>query len=200
MLARPVVFLAFAVAAPLQAATLQHDLFDRPALEALKPVAGAAVKTASPPPVPPEWKPELRAIIRGGGSPMVNVEGRIVQMGQEIEGYRLVELQEREATFVKDKVRHTLVLKGVKAADAPSPVTTPAEPAPVAAKQPGPPTAAASTPEAAVASRKAVEPAPGAVKPAEQRPPEPRPFGALKTSDIVFNPARGASASERSRE
>lgn len=107
-------------AAPGHAAGLQHDLFARPALEALKPGQSQSVKTVTPAIPPPEWKPELRAIIAGAGTAIVNVEGRIVQMGQEMDGYRLVEVQERRAIFVKDKVRYTLLLNAVKGADAPT--------------------------------------------------------------------------------
>ena len=139
---------AFAAAAPAavgsHAASLQHDIFARPPLEALKPEGAQPVKTVTPALPPPEWKPELRAIITGGGTAMVNVEGRIVQMGQEIDGYRLVEVHQRRATFVKDKVRYTLALGEVRApgaaaaapAVAPAPASAPANAAP-----PAPPTA-----------------------------------------------------------
>ena len=150
---------------------LQHDLFARPALEALKPSSGAPVKTLTAPPPPPEWQPELRAIIRGAASAMVNVEGRIVQMGQEIDGYRLVELHDRTATFVKDKVRYSLVLKPLKAG----------EPAP-----PAPAKAAAEAPPA---------------RTAEAAPGEPRGLGALKLSDVISSPlVTRAEAADRRRE
>jgi hypothetical protein len=125
--------LACAVAAGsgTHAASLQHDLFERPPLEALKPVQPQTVKTVTPAPPPAEWKPELRAIITGSGTAMVNVEGRIVQMGQEIDGYRLAEVRERHATFIRDKVRYTLYLNPVRAADAP-PVAVKAADAPSA--------------------------------------------------------------------
>jgi hypothetical protein len=104
-------------AATTESTALQHDLFARPPLEALKPAQPEPVKTITPAAPPPEWKPELKAVITGGGTAMVNVEGRIVQMGQEMDGYRLVEIQERRATFVKDKVRYTLHLNAVVKAD-----------------------------------------------------------------------------------
>jgi hypothetical protein len=106
-----------------QGASLQHDLFARPPLEQLKQEQPQTVKTVAAAPVP-EWKPELKAIITGGGTALVNVEGRIVQMGGEIDGYRLVEVRERRAIFVRDKVRYTLVLNAVKAADGQSGTAT----------------------------------------------------------------------------
>jgi hypothetical protein len=122
--------LAFALAfVASQASALQHDLFARPALEVLKPATPTSVKSVTPSP-PPDWKPELRAIIAGDGSAIVNVEGRIVQMGQDIEGYRLVEVKERQATFARDKVRYTLFLKPVNSAEATPAPSRSAQPAP----------------------------------------------------------------------
>ena len=155
-----------ASAAPVHAAGLQHDLFARPPLEALKPEQPQSVKTVTPAIPPPEWKPELRAIIAGAGTAIVNVEGRIVQMGQEMDGYRLVEVQERRATFVRDKVRYTLLLNAVKGADAP----------------------------AGSGSAKAAEPTTGsdAVKGGENRSLKggdtPAGLGSLKTSDVLGDP------------
>lgn len=106
-------------------ATLQHDLFARPTLEELKPRQSQTVKTMTATIPTPDWKPELKAIITGGGTAIVNVEGRILHMGQEIDGYRLVEVQERRAIFVRNKTRHTLVLNAVKAANAPGGATSP---------------------------------------------------------------------------
>jgi hypothetical protein len=148
------------------AATLQHDLFARPALESLKPVQSEPVKTVKPVP-PSEWKPELRAIITGGGSTIVNVEGRIVQIGQEIDGYRLIEVKDRRATFVKDKVRYTLDLSEVKGAGAPAAALS----APAVA--PAPPAAAPSAPAAPTAP-----PAPSAQS-------GPSGMGSVKAFDVL---------------
>jgi hypothetical protein len=104
------------VLASAYAASLQHDIFERPPLETLKPSKSELVKPVKPP--LPEWKPELRATITGGGAAMVNVDGRIVQIGQDIEGYRLIEVGDRTATFVRDNVRHTLHLNEIKPASA----------------------------------------------------------------------------------
>lgn len=154
------VVLSFSLAAivaatpQLYAATLRHDLFSRPSLETLKPAQPEPVKALTPPappPKPPEWKPELTAIISGGGSALVNVEGRILRIGQELDGYRLVEVQERQAIFVKDKVRYTLVLNHTKAKRTPTdsvkPAAAPAAPAPVLAPALALPPQAASAPD-----------------------------------------------------
>jgi hypothetical protein len=98
------------------AAGPQHDVFERPKPRALKQQESESVKTPKAPPAPIEWKPELRAIIRGGDTAWVNVEGRIVQVGQDMDGFRLINVEERRAVFVKDELRYTLDLREIKAA------------------------------------------------------------------------------------
>ena len=167
---------ALAAAAPAcvgsHAAGLQHDLFARPALQALKPEQPQSVKTVAPAPPPPEWKPELKAIITGGGTAMVNVEGRIVQMGQEIDGYRLVEVEERRATFVRDKVRYTLLLNAVRSAEAPS---------------------GSATAPAGGAVKPADAPAGSEIKAGGT----PAGLGTLRTSDVLREPAAAQTESAR---
>jgi hypothetical protein len=102
-------------ALPAHAAGPQHDVFERPKPRTLKQQDAETVKTLKPAPAPIEWKPELRALISGGETAWVNVEGRILQVGQDIDGFRLVEVQERSAVFVKDNARYTLDLPAVKA-------------------------------------------------------------------------------------
>ena len=102
---------------------------------------------------------------------MVNVEGRIVQMGQEMDGYRLIEVQDRTATFVRDKVRYTLALKAIVGA------------------------------EAAPAAPKAAEAPPAGSRPADSSPPAPRGLGTLRTSDVISSPiASRAEGADRRRE
>lgn len=93
----------------------QHDVFERPKPRVLKQQEAESVKTQKPL-APVEWKPELKAIIQGGGNAWVNVEGRILQVGQDMDGFRLVAVEERRAFFLKDEVRYTLDLRDVKAA------------------------------------------------------------------------------------
>ena len=42
--------------------------------------------------------------------PMVNVDGVILEIGEEIDGFRLVEVREYEAVFVRDGARRTLIM------------------------------------------------------------------------------------------
>ncbi len=48
-----------------------------------------------------DWQPRLRATMRFGSGAMVNVDGDIIAIGEEITGFRLLEVQERMAIFVK---------------------------------------------------------------------------------------------------
>jgi hypothetical protein len=103
------------------AAGPQHDVFERPKPRLLKQHQAETVNAEKPAPAPVEWKPELRAIISGGGTAWVNVEGRILKVGQDMDGFRLVEVQERRAVFVKDDVRYALDLQPVKGASRATP-------------------------------------------------------------------------------
>lgn len=91
-------------------AGLRHDPFARPNL-ALAPASAAQ---ASEVPAK-EWKPQLRAVVVAGKSSMVNVEGTIVSLGGQIDGFRLTSVEERKAVFMKDGARVELTLGGEKA-------------------------------------------------------------------------------------
>ena len=60
--------------------------------------------------VPPPWSPELRGTLVSPWGPMVNVDGVILEIGEEIDGFRLVEVREYEAVFVRDGARRTLIM------------------------------------------------------------------------------------------
>lgn len=92
----------------------------RPADGAPAPQAAAtsAAAPASPPPAPiaaTEPLPVLRALLRGGSRPMANVDGRLLEIGESIDGLRLVEIGEYSAVFVKGRQRIELALGGAAA-------------------------------------------------------------------------------------
>lgn len=89
---------------------LRHDPFARPDL-ALAPAAAAQ----SAEPAPKEWKPQLRAVIVAGKSSLVNVEGTIVPLGGQIDGYRLTRVEDRTAVFMKNGERVELTMSGERA-------------------------------------------------------------------------------------
>ena len=51
------------------------------------------------------WKPRLRATMRSGNGAMVNIDGDVIAIGEEINGFRLLEVQERSAVFSKNGER-----------------------------------------------------------------------------------------------
>lgn len=84
---------------------LRHDPFARPTLAASAP--SAAASAAQPEPL---WQPVLSAVMVAGDKSLVNVDGFVVQVGQEINGYRLVQVTETGAVLVKKKQRLELKL------------------------------------------------------------------------------------------
>jgi hypothetical protein len=174
------------------AAGPQHDVFERPKPRSLKQHDPETVKSMKPAPAPVEWKPELRAIISGGGKAWVNVEGRILQVGQDMDGFRLVEVQERRAIFVKDDVRYALDLPAVKAGSRPSAgggVKSATDTASGSASKGAGDAAASSSAKATDAaspagSKVAPEPAPASSPVAK----EPVPIGSIKSSAILPKP------------
>ncbi len=104
---------------PSQADTLRHDPFSRPLLVAPTPTTNASAPTAANPAAPvantdikidpvPTWNPTLVAVMVAGKSSLVNIEGKIIRIGEEIDGYRLIKVRDGEATFSKDHQRVVL--------------------------------------------------------------------------------------------
>ncbi|MDO8596483.1 MAG: hypothetical protein Q7R45_07650 [Sulfuricaulis sp.] len=101
--------------AEAQADGLKHDPFVRPVLAPRPASAAPAPANTVKAPLPePVWKPELRAIMMAGPKSIVNVEGALVRIGEQIDGYRLVEVHEETAVFVNNNKRVTLSLRGIE--------------------------------------------------------------------------------------
>lgn len=98
-----------------QAATLRHDPFVRPAA-AQQRLAQDANKSGSVPAREERWNPELRAVMLAGASSMANVDGTVLRIGEEINGYRLVEVHDGEALFSKGAERLTVSMRRPDAA------------------------------------------------------------------------------------
>lgn len=108
--------------AEAQADGLKHDPFARPVLvqrpASVGSVPGNSVKAPGPEPI---WKPELRAVMVAGPKSIVNVAGALVRIGEQINGYRLVEVREETAVFVKNTKRVTLSLRDIAPLSNPPP-------------------------------------------------------------------------------
>ena len=70
-----------------------------------------------PLPEPVSWQPELRATMRSSTGAMVNIDGDIIAIGEEINGFRLLEVQERSAIFGKNGEKYPVSLDDVRERD-----------------------------------------------------------------------------------
>jgi hypothetical protein len=79
---------------------LRHDVFARPAISALSPatLADVELRDASS----AAWSPRLTAIMVAGKASLVTVDGKILKVGDDIDGFRLLRVAEGVATFIKD--------------------------------------------------------------------------------------------------
>ena len=86
-----------------QGEKLQHDPFARPALAGLqhasRPGRNGEPTAAS------TRRLKLQAVMVAGPKSIANVDGTMVRIGDQIYGYRLVEVHERGAVFEKNKAR-----------------------------------------------------------------------------------------------
>lgn len=106
---------ALAVCAPAagQGPLLQHDPFVRPALGGFgqpRSPAAAAPRPAASGELRPRF--QLNAVLAAGSNSIANVDGVMVRVGESVQGYRLVAVQDRSAVFEKNNARHTLTLQG----------------------------------------------------------------------------------------
>lgn len=82
---------------------LRHNPFDRPDFVA-KLTHGAEGAQLS------GWPYVLHATLRAGALSLANVDGRLIGVGEEYEGYRLIRVGEGDATFQKDGLRVTVTV------------------------------------------------------------------------------------------
>jgi len=99
-----------ALALPLALATLAlqaaplRDPFARPLAVAAQAAPGA--------PAVVEALPVLRAVMYEPGHSMANIGGHILAVGEWYGPYRVVRIDERSVTLLRDKVKSVLVLDG----------------------------------------------------------------------------------------
>ena len=84
--------------------SLKHDPFARPLLSA--PPSNTAVGTLAEEEMP--WNPQLIAVMVAGNNSLVNLDGIILKIGEEQDGYRLVQVRDHEAVFKKGNKRIVL--------------------------------------------------------------------------------------------
>lgn len=85
---------------------LKHDPFVRPSLTSISlDKASENVEVEAP------WTPVLTSIMLAGKRSLITLDGVIMKIGEEKDGYRLVQVKDHEATFVKGKKRVTLIMQ-----------------------------------------------------------------------------------------
>lgn len=87
------------------AETLQYDPFARPSITNLSTTSTTAEDAVTEEAI---WNPPLTAVMVAGKNSLVNVDGVIVKLGDEIDGYRLIEVKDYQAIFKKGNKRVVL--------------------------------------------------------------------------------------------
>jgi hypothetical protein len=87
------------------ASSLHRDPFEAPS-PAEQPVRAAGVLVRAAP-----WRAHLRATLTTGRAGIANVNGRMLAIGERLDGYRLIAIGERSATFEHDGRRYRLALE-----------------------------------------------------------------------------------------
>ena len=89
-------------------AQIRRDPFALPASALAKPPAATGDADAAPP--APPAPPRLRAIMYEPGKSLVNINGRILAVGDSYDGYRIEAIDARSATLTRRAVRSVIVL------------------------------------------------------------------------------------------
>lgn len=91
-------------------AQVRRDPFVRPAAAVAAAAAAGSDPVAAPAPPAP---PRLRAVMYEPGKSLVNIDGRILAVGDSVDDYRVTAIGERSATLTRSSVpsaRNVLVL------------------------------------------------------------------------------------------
>lgn len=92
-------------------AQVQRDPFARPAGALLAAASNAAANAAGTDPAPPDAAPpRLRAIMFEPGKSLVNIDGRILALGERYQDYLVSAITARSATLTRRGVRSVIVL------------------------------------------------------------------------------------------
>ncbi len=84
---------------------MQHDPFTRPALTGLQHASKPGPGRNGEPTGASTRRLKLQAVMVAGPKSIADVDGKMVRIGDEVYGYRLVEVHERGAVFEKNKTR-----------------------------------------------------------------------------------------------
>lgn len=85
------------------AQTFWRDPFERPKLAAGSTMMKSEITGA-------DWSPTLRAIMYDKKRSLVNIDGKILALGESLQGYRLTKVEERSVVITKNNVDLKLML------------------------------------------------------------------------------------------
>jgi len=90
---------------------LQRNPFKAPAVLEPQPAFAAPERVPEPEPQPaPEPQFSLRAVLAAGKRSLANIDGNILGVGAEIEGYRLVSISEEQVVLKHRRKRIVLTI------------------------------------------------------------------------------------------
>jgi hypothetical protein len=105
----PALLLAALPASASAQAPIQRDPFARPAAAVAAAAAASASSDPAVAPAPPA-PPRLRAVMYEPGKSLVNIDGRILAVGDSFDDYRVTAIGERSATLTRRAVRSVIVI------------------------------------------------------------------------------------------
>ena len=103
---KPALLLLMLALAAGAGAQVRRDPFARPAGAAAAPAPAAADEDAAPPPAPPR----VRAILYEPGKSLVNINGRILAVGDSYDDYRITAIDARSATLLRRGIRSVIAI------------------------------------------------------------------------------------------
>lgn len=86
---------------------VRHDPFQKPAIQEKKDIEQTASENSA---TAQSQTPKLIATMRAGKNSMANVNGKIIKLGQTINGYKLVRVEARRAMFEKNRKYNYLTI------------------------------------------------------------------------------------------
>lgn len=90
-----------------ETARLLLDPFAQPEQKLIDSQRGVSITDK---PIREAWFPQLRATMRTGSTSMANIDGKIIKIGQEVDGFTLIKVAERGAYFLKNGIKYHVTM------------------------------------------------------------------------------------------
>lgn len=92
---------------------LQRDPFQRPDLNKIAAREPVIIEPDYLDLPPMAWHPRLKGTLRSSSGSFANVDGQVIKVGESIDGFRLIAVSERAATFLKEGETVVLTLDDI---------------------------------------------------------------------------------------